>query len=166
MELPDPPAPVVSHGLSTEQCELITNIILTRGAADDELGTALLFLYEIYDGPTADELVRVLDSKKKRELLKTVLKRQNPDHPAIAIVTKIARASEDWANDRNILAHGFGAVGDGGTIIVSSQPKPPLHVKELGSVLKRANWLYLACSEIRRIVVGTPSDDPLPDRPA
>jgi hypothetical protein len=166
MVLPDPPAPVLSHGLSTEQCELFTNIILTWGAADDELGAALLLLYEIYDGPTADELVRILDSKKKRDLLKKALKRRNSDHPAIEIVTKIAKASEDWANDRNILAHGFGAVGDGGTVIVSSLPKPSLDVKDLGSLLNRANWLYLACSEVRRIVVGTPSDDPLPDRPA
>ncbi len=166
MKLPDPPAPVLIHGLSTQQCEFFTNIMLTWGAADDELGAALLFIYDIYEGPTADDLVRVLDIKKKRNLLKKALKRRNPDHPAIEIINKIACVSEAWANDRNILAHGFAASGDRGTVIVSSLPKPPLDVKDLGSVLNRANWLYLACSEVRRIVVGTPSDDPLPDRPA
>ena len=165
MRLPDPPVPVLSHGLSPEECERIANIILTWGAAEDEITNALLLTYEIFESEIAEDFVLGLDAKKKRDLLKKALKRRDPTHAAIPLIKKIAKAYEDWADDRNLLAHGFGAVSESGTIIVSSIRKPPLAAKKLDEVLNRANWLYLACSEVRRIVIGTPSDDPLPDRP-
>ena len=62
----------------------------------------------------------------------------------------------EWADDRNVLAHGFGAVGENGTLLVSSLPKSPIPVSELGQLLARAKWLYSACSEIRRIAAGLP----------
>jgi|SRR5271166_4896030 len=166
MRLPDPPVPVLSHGLSPKDCELIANIILTWGAAEDEIGNALLFVHGIYEEEIAEDFVIALDARRKRDLLRKALKRRDPAHAAIPLITRIARAYEDWADDRNILAHGFGARSEGGTIIVSSLPKPPFAVRNLTEALNRANWLYLAYSEVRRIVVGTPSDDPLPDRPA
>ena len=49
MRLPDPPVPVLSHGLSPEECERIANIILTWGAAEDEITNPLLLTYEIFE---------------------------------------------------------------------------------------------------------------------
>jgi hypothetical protein len=166
MILPDPGTCIVSHGLTKDECVLLANIILTWAAAEDELGNALLHTYGITEGDVAADLVNGLDGKKKRDLLRKVLRRSNPAHSAIPILTTLAKAAEDWADDRNILAHGFGAITASGTVIVSSKPKPPLSPDRFNEILNRANWLYLASSEVRRIVVGTPSDDPLPNGPA
>jgi hypothetical protein len=165
MKLPDPSAPVISHSLSADQCVIFTNIILTWGAAEDELGAALLFLYGIHEGWIANDLVISLNAKKKAELLYKAFKRLHEGREALPVLKDILRAQSEWADDRNVLAHGFGAVGESGTLIVSSMPKSPIPVSELGRLLARANWLYLACSEVRRIAARLPSDGPLPDIP-
>jgi hypothetical protein len=166
MRLPDPPTPAMQHGLKKDDCALFANIILTWGAAEDHIGSALLWTYQITDGEVADDLVNVLDGKKKRDLLKAALTRRDPNHPALPILKKIATAWSDWVDDRNALAHGFGVFGPSGVSIRSSKPKPPVPVERFQELLNKANWLYLACSEVWNIVTGHPSDEPLPDRPA
>jgi hypothetical protein len=114
-----------------------------------------------------EEFVNVLDCKKKLELLRK-FKGQDEEHEALPILKEIQTAHQLWVGDQNALAHGFGAVGETGTLIVSSKPKPPVPADRFGQILTRANWLYLACSEVRRIASGLPlgSVGSLPNRPA
>jgi hypothetical protein len=126
----------------------------------------LAIAYNITDGAIADDLINVLDGKKKVTLLQRALERSNPNHPALAILKDIARAHSQWADDRNILAHGFGAVGDEGTLIFTSKPRDPLPVARFPELLNKANWIYLACSEVRKLVSGISSDWPLPSMPS
>ena len=137
-----------------------------QGAAESDIGEALTFAYGITDGDVADDLINVLDAKKKLTLLKRELERRNPNHNALPILKDITRAHDQWSNDRNILAHGFGAVGDEGTLIFTAKPKDPLPVSRFPEILNRANWLYRACSDVRKIISGVPTDGSLPDMPS
>ena len=167
MLLPTPPVPVLLHGLSKDDAWQFAHIILAWGAAESEIGDALAFVYDISDGAMADDLINILDGGKKITLLQRALERRDPKHVALPILRNIAKAHGMWAVDRNILAHGFGAVGDEGTFIFSAKPKDPLPIKLFPELLNKANWLYLACSEVRRIVSGNPSSDfPLPSMPS
>ena len=126
MELPNPPRPVLRHGLTVDQCVTYTHIVLTWGAAESDIGDALTFASDITDGDIADDLIHVLDGKKKITLLQRALERRSLSHAALPILKKIAKGHERWAADRNILAHGFGAVGDEGTLIFAAKAKDPL----------------------------------------
>ena len=144
---------------------MFAHIILNWGGAEDAIGDALLVAYGITDGEIANDLVSGLDGKKKIDLLRKILTRRSPTNDAIPILKKVASAHQKWADDRNALAHGFGVMAREGVVIRSSKPKPPVPISRLPELLNKANWLYLACSEVWRIVAGCPSDEPLPDKP-
>ncbi len=163
MLLPNPPVPIVAHGLTAEQCVLVANIFLTWGAAEDELSRALMLTYQSPDEDVANDLFGYLDCVKKRDLLNRVLRRRDPTHHALSILSEIGKACDRWKDDRSAIARGHEENSAG---ISRLKSKPPHAAKKLTEVLNRANWLYLACLEVRRMLAGGPPDGPLPRRPA
>lgn len=155
------PESVVHHGLTQAQLAAVATIILNWGAADTMLGNALCFVHDMKDEKSANELILILDMRKKLDLLTKFVGRTDTPKAAAAepYLKDLNSVFQKWADERNALAHGQGYVTMNGTMIHSSKPKPPVPAAELGKLIARANWVFMTCWNVHQVLA---SDNPRP----
>ena len=157
------------HNLSEEERALVGEIILNWGGVDYLLGQALVMDYGLQGNVSANgDLIYALDLRKKVQYLTKNVKKHGVTGHATTVLKLLAKACEDWAQDRNHLAHGVSYEGlDGEKGIFSPRRSPMIYSEDLPKLLARSK--YLADLALRLHLTALPNPDieqgPLPDRP-
>jgi len=140
--------PIFRQEVSDPDLIKIGKININWAAADNFLGNCVNWAVPVNGNTARELLVYVIDTRKKLDILKKILKKKKFDEPIPQLITENIWVHSNWIEERNVVAHGYIIGGADNASLMSSKKQIKYDLKNLDRYLDHSSY---ACDVALRL---------------